>query len=88
MDDMEGRGSAAGKSTRSKRASQAGFSQKSQQRSSAAGSGGSEKLELKFDIDKLAKLQLHKGTKIEKLDDDFLLAAHPFPQMEGEMILF
>lgn len=80
--------SAAGRSTRSKRASQAGFSHKQSQRSSAAGSGGSEKLEMKFDINKMAKMQLHKSTKIEKLDDDYILAAHPFPQMEGEMILF
>jgi len=34
---------------------------------------------LKYDIDKLAKLQLHKSVKIEKLDDDYLLCAHPFP---------
>jgi len=43
---------------------------------------------MKFDINKMAKMQLHKSTKIEKLDDDYILAAHPFPQMEGEMILF
>jgi hypothetical protein len=29
-----------------------------------------------------------KLNKIEKLEEDYLLIAHPFPQMEGEMLLF
>ena len=29
-----------------------------------------------------------KTGRIEKLDEDYILAAHPFPQIEGEMILF
>lgn len=29
-----------------------------------------------------------KGNKIETLDDDFILTVHPYPQMEGEIILF
>jgi hypothetical protein len=29
-----------------------------------------------------------KLNRIEKLEEDFVLVAHPFPQMEGEMLLF
>lgn len=29
-----------------------------------------------------------KGVKIEKLDAKFLLVSHPFPQIEGEMLIF
>lgn len=29
-----------------------------------------------------------KGNKVEKLDFKFLLVTHPFPQVEGEMIIF
>ena len=26
--------------------------------------------------------------RIEKLEEDYVLVAHPFPQLEGEMLLF
>ena len=29
-----------------------------------------------------------KENKVEQLDDNYILAAHPFPQMEGELLLF
>ncbi len=29
-----------------------------------------------------------KASRVEKLDEDYVLIAHPFPQMEGEMLLF
>lgn len=50
--------------------------------------GGSEKLEQKYDISKECKLQLFKKLRIEDLDDNYMVAAHPFPQMEGELLVF
>jgi hypothetical protein len=29
-----------------------------------------------------------KANKVEKLDSKFYLVTHPFPQIEGEMIIF
>ena len=29
-----------------------------------------------------------KLNRIEKLDEDYVLVAHPYPQLEGEMLLF
>lgn len=48
----------------------------------------SESNEPKYAIPQSCKLEVLKVNKIEKLDDDYILIAHPFPQMEGEMILF
>jgi len=31
---------------------------------------------------------MFKLNRIEKLDDNFILVAHPYPQMEGELLLF
>ena len=50
--------------------------------------GGSEKVEQKYDISKECKLQLLTNLKIEELDDNFILAAAPYPQMEGELLIF
>ena len=50
--------------------------------------GGSEKIEQKYDISKECKLQLLTNLKIEELDDNFVLAAAPYPQMEGELLIF
>jgi hypothetical protein len=33
-------------------------------------------------------LNLIKGCRIEKLDKKFILVAHPYPSIEGEMLLF
>mmetsp|Transcript_1986 Transcript_1986/g.3495 ORF Transcript_1986/g.3495 Transcript_1986/m.3495 type:complete len:125 (+) Transcript_1986:910-1284(+) len=45
------------------------------------------KPEQKYDLPNNCKLQLLKTARIEKLDDDYILIAHPFPQFEGEMLL-
>ena len=42
----------------------------------------------KFELPNECKLEVMKQIKVEKLDDDYLLIAHPFPQMDGEMLLF
>ena len=31
---------------------------------------------------------MFKLNRIEKLGDNFILVAHPYPQMEGELLLF
>lgn len=44
--------------------------------------------DLKFDIPETCLLFLMKGNKISKLDKKFKLLTHPYPILEGEMILF
>jgi hypothetical protein len=44
--------------------------------------------DLRFDIPDTCFLILMKGNKIAKLDKSFKLLSHPFPLIEGEMILF
>lgn len=52
-------------------------------------SGASQKTQdHKFDISKECILDLPKENKIETFDENYILAAHPFPQMEGELMLF
>jgi len=34
------------------------------------------------------KVEILKQNRIEKMDEDFTLVAHPFPAIEGEMLLF
>jgi hypothetical protein len=46
--------------------------------------GASKKDDLGYEC----KLEILKTNIVEELDDDYVLIAHPFPQMEGEMILF
>lgn len=43
---------------------------------------------LKYKIDDNCKLEMLKLNRIEKLDLDYVLVAHPYPQLEGEMLLF
>ena len=43
---------------------------------------------LKHSIPDSCKLEMLKLNRIEKLDMDYVLVAHPFPQLEGEMLLF
>ena len=33
-------------------------------------------------------INMLKSVKIEKLDSKFYLVSHPFPQIEGEMLIF
>jgi len=40
------------------------------------------------DLPDNSKLEILKTNIIEELDDDFFLVTHPFPQMEGEMLIF
>ena len=42
----------------------------------------------KFDIPKNCKLELLKNSRIQKLEDNYILVAHPYPQLEGETLLF
>lgn len=46
------------------------------------------KEDFKFDIPESCYQVLMKGLKIEKLKKKFLLIAHPYPIVEGEMLLF
>ena len=39
----------------------------------------SDKVSSKFEISQECKLQFLKGNKIESLDDDYILAMHPYP---------
>ena len=42
----------------------------------------------KYDIPNNCKLQLLKASRIQKLEENFLLMVHPYPQIEGELLLF
>ena len=42
----------------------------------------------KFELPNDCKLEVMQSIKIESLEDDYVLIAHPFPQMEGEMVVF
>ncbi len=44
--------------------------------------------DLKYDIPDTCFLILMKGNKISKLEKKFKLLAHPYPLLEGEMIMF
>jgi hypothetical protein len=62
----------------------------SQRKGSQASSlaSGDGKNRAQYDLPITCKIEMLKLARIEKLDDDFVLLAHPFPQMEGEMLLF
>ena len=42
---------------------------------------------LKFEIPDSCRQNFTKNSKIEKLDAKYLLLAHPYPQLEGEMLV-
>lgn len=42
----------------------------------------------KYDIPNNCKLELLKAARIQKLEENYILMAHPYPQMEGELLLF
>lgn len=44
--------------------------------------------DIKFDLPETCFLIMMKGNKIAKLDKKYKLLAHPYPLLEGEMILF
>ena len=62
-------------------------SQRKNSQPSSVGSGDGKNL-IQYDIPNDCKLEILKLNRIEKLEEDYVLAVHPFPQMEGEMILF
>lgn len=47
-----------------------------------------EKATKKDDMASECRLEILRNAEVEELDDDYLLVVHPFPQMEGEMLLF
>ena len=49
---------------------------------------GDAKRDFMYDIPKSCQIGMLKLNRIEKLDEDYVLVAHPFPQMDGEMLLF
>lgn len=42
----------------------------------------------RYQIPATCKLEILKLNKVDKLDEDYILAAHPYPQLDGEMIMF
>jgi hypothetical protein len=42
----------------------------------------------KYALPDSCKMEMLKASRIDKLDEDYTLVAHPFPQFDGEMILF
>ena len=48
-----------------------------------------DKKATKYDIPVNCKQEMLKLNRIEKLEpEDYVLVAHPYPQMDGEMLLF
>lgn len=45
-------------------------------------------MSLKVDLPNICKVEIPKAALIEEFDEDYILCAHPFPQMAGELILF
>ena len=50
--------------------------------------GSAVNSEFKYNVPNDAKLEFLRTNRISKLDDNYVLLAHPFPQIEGEMLLF
>ena len=69
-----------------------GSTVRSQSKFASAGSTGSKDSDdedaWKYELQDNCKLEILKLNRIEKLEEDYVLVAHPFPQMEGEMLLF
>lgn len=63
-------------------------SQVSRNPSSAGGHSTGGAVDAKYNIPKNCKLEIQKESKVITLTEDFILAAHPYPQMEGELLLF
>jgi len=47
-----------------------------------------EDVNKKFEIPETCHMAMMKKLLIEKLENKFFLAVHPFPRIEGEMIIF
>jgi hypothetical protein len=89
------KGGARGKSAASGRGEEADDQSKSGLTSSKSAKSGlahQEEINKQFDEEKMALPEscfvlFPKGTKIEKLEAKYVLVAHPFPQIEGEMLI-
>ena len=62
-------------------------SQKSQGDESSEDDENARKNQYKYKIPELCHMELLKLNRIEKLDEEYYLMIHPFPQMEGELII-
>ena len=54
----------------------------------ASSKGGTAGASDKYDIPNNCKLDFLKAARIQKLEENYILMAHPYPQMEGELLLF
>lgn len=45
-------------------------------------------MNFKFELDSKCFVNIVKKNKVEKLENKFLLVTHPFPLIEGEMLVF
>jgi hypothetical protein len=62
-------------------------SQKSQGDESSEDDENARKNEYKYKIPTSCNMELLKLNRIETLDEEFYLMLHPYPQMEGELIV-
>ena len=62
-------------------------SQKSQGEESSEDDENARKNEYKYKIPTTCNMELLKLNRIETLDEDYYLMLHPYPQMEGELII-
>ena len=62
-------------------------SQKSQGEESSEDDENARKNEYKYKIPTQCNMEMLKLNKIETLDEEYYLMIHPYPQMEGELIL-
>ena len=89
------KGGARGKSAASRGADDDDAEKKSQLTSSKSAKSGlahQEEINRQFDEEKMALPEtcftmFPKSTKIEKLEAKYVLVAHPYPQVEGEMLI-
>ena len=42
----------------------------------------------KYELPKECQLEFHTNLMVEKMSKDYILAGHPYPQLEGEMVMF
>ena len=53
-----------------------------------SGKDSQEGIDFKYDIPNTCKLEMLELNRIERFEEDYQLVVHPFPQMDGELILF
>ena len=62
-------------------------SQRKISQASSVASGDGKQL-YQYDLPNTCKMEILKMNRIERLEEEYVLVVHPFPQMEGEMLLF